>query len=94
MPQITKEEVEKIARLARLDLSPQEIDRYAKDLSAVLSYVSKLQELSDNVAITAQVTGLANVMRTDTALPCAHRAKLLEAAPSREGDGVKVKQVL
>ena len=76
MPHITKAEVEKIAHLARLDLTPLEIERYAKDLSAILSHVETLEELSvDNVAITAQVTGLVNVLRDDITLQCAHRKK-------------------
>ena len=67
MPEkLSKKEVEKIAKLARLDLSETELDTYAEQLSAILGYVSQLNEVdTENVEITTQVTGLSNIMRED-----------------------------
>lgn len=63
---LTKEQVEHIARLARLGLTPEEIEKYQTELSSILDYVEKLNEVdTENVEPTAQVTGLKNVMRED-----------------------------
>lgn len=64
--QLTKEEVQSIARLARLECSEQELSMYADQLSAVLNYVEMLNEVdTENVEETCQVTGLMDVFRED-----------------------------
>ncbi len=94
MIHITKEETQQIAQLARLELSPAEVERFAGDLSAVLSYIEQLNELNtDEVPVTAHVTELANMTREDKIAPCAFREDLLAQVPSRNGDGVCVKAV-
>jgi aspartyl-tRNA(Asn)/glutamyl-tRNA(Gln) amidotransferase subunit C len=63
---LTQEEVAHVARLARLQLSPEEIERMQEQLSAILDYVDMLQEVNvTGVTPTAQVTGLSSVMRAD-----------------------------
>lgn len=75
MSSLTKAQVEHIAKLARLTLTPAEAEKMAKELSSILSYVEKLKEVpTDDVLPTAQVTGLETVLRADT-------VRTSEAAP-------------
>ncbi|MBI4058588.1 Asp-tRNA(Asn)/Glu-tRNA(Gln) amidotransferase subunit GatC, partial [Candidatus Gottesmanbacteria bacterium] len=62
----TEEDVKKIATLASLSLTNEEITNYTKQLSSILEYVGKLQKVNtDKVPPTSQVTGLENVFRED-----------------------------
>ena len=92
---MTQEEVQKIARLARLELTSEELGKYAKQLSNILEFVNTLQELdTKDVEITAQVTGLTNVFREDVVVePGSSRDDLLSQVPELENGGVKVKSV-
>lgn len=94
MHQITKQEVQNIAHLARIQLSEDEAEKYTKDLSAILDYVKQLEEVdTENVPITAQVTGLTNITRDDDVENSPNLEDALSQAPSRDGDGIKVKEV-
>lgn len=63
---LTKEQVQKIAHLARLQLTEEELERYATQLTDILSYVEMLKELNtQGVPETSQVTGLTNMTRKD-----------------------------
>ena len=91
---LTISEVEKIAQLARIELTKDEKQKFAEDLSAILEYVGKLQEVDTaQIEPTAQVTGLVNVMREDKVKACPWRAEILAQAPDVEQGGVKVKSV-
>ncbi|MBI2050597.1 MAG: Asp-tRNA(Asn)/Glu-tRNA(Gln) amidotransferase subunit GatC [Parcubacteria group bacterium] len=91
---ISKKEVEHIARLARLELTEQEVARYAKELSAILGYISQLEEVdAENAAITSQVTGLSNVLREDLVDAWANPEELAALAPEHQDGLVKVKAV-
>lgn len=66
MTTLTKEQVLHIAKLARLTLAPEEVDRMAKELSSILNYIEVLGEVdTSNVEPTAQVTGIVNALRKD-----------------------------
>lgn len=66
--ELTREEVRKIAELAKLDLTEDEVALYAGQLSSVLQYFQKLQELdTSEIAPTASVLPLKNVFRPDEA---------------------------
>lgn len=66
---LTEEQVKYIAKLARLGLKPEEIQKYQKQLTNILEYVDILGEVStENVEETSQVTGLKNVMEADVVL--------------------------
>jgi aspartyl-tRNA(Asn)/glutamyl-tRNA(Gln) amidotransferase subunit C len=68
MSKLSIEEVKHIAKLSRLELSADEEDLYAGQLSSVLSYVDQLSEVNtDGVEPTANITGLSNVDRVDEA---------------------------
>ena len=91
---MTKHDVQKIAALARLKIPDAELDRYAHQLSSILEYIGKLNEVNtDEAPMTSQVTGLANVFRKDRVEECSSKDDLINMAPDRENRGVKVKRV-
>lgn len=93
---LTKEDVVHIAELARLDLRAEEIEHYQDDLTRIFDYIGQLQEVNtDKVEPTAQVTGLTNRFREDVPqeTDSSVRERLLQAAPERDGDYIKVKAV-
>lgn len=91
---VSKKEVQKIASLARLELSAEEVEKYARELSAILGYVEQLSEVdTEHTPITSQVTGLSNVLREDSADACDNPEELVALAPESEDNLVKVKAV-
>lgn len=80
---LTKEQVEQLAHLARLQLSPEEVEGMAHDLTDILNYVDVLTELdTEGVPETTQVTGLSNVSRKDEVdLTLCKPDALLECSP-------------
>ena len=82
---LTRQEVDHIALLARLALTEEEKTRFAEQLSAVLDYAARLQELdTEAIPPTATVLPLRNVMRSDEARPPSPRDDLLANAPAAE----------
>ena len=83
---ITQEEVVKVARLARLALSPEEVNRMTGQLDQILSYVAKLEELDTrNVEPTTHPQGVVNRFRDDEVRPSLDREQALANGP-RTGD--------
>ncbi|MBI4138020.1 MAG: Asp-tRNA(Asn)/Glu-tRNA(Gln) amidotransferase subunit GatC [Candidatus Wildermuthbacteria bacterium] len=83
---ITREEVQHIAKLARLQLTDQEIMAYQKELSIVLEYFDILKEARvEGVVPMTHSVDLAGVTRDDTAKECENADELLKAAPSTSG---------
>lgn len=94
MTKLSTEEVEKIARLANLSLSPEEIVRLSDQLSATLDYVNKLQTVqTEGVSPTFQTTGLTNVFREDEVKPSLTQEQALSNARSTYGGYFKVQAV-
>ncbi|MDO8599250.1 MAG: Asp-tRNA(Asn)/Glu-tRNA(Gln) amidotransferase subunit GatC [bacterium] len=94
---LTRDEVLHLAKLCRIDLSDEEVDRFASQLSGVLDYVGKLREVDVDVAkeAVANITGLENVMREDELHACTpeERERILAQFPMREGDLLKTRGV-
>lgn len=93
---LSKEEVLKVAKLARIELSDSEVEKFQAQLSDILTYVDQLQTINtDGVESTAQVTGLENVGRNDEIKDCPsdEREAALSQAPERTGNLIKVKSV-
>lgn len=91
---LTIEEVRKIAGLARIELSGEEETRYATTISAVLEYMTILNEVNTaGVVETSQVTGLEDVFRDDVVVPNALREKLLAQMPQVEAQELVVPEV-
>ncbi len=89
---LTKEEVKKISQLARIELSDSEIEKFQKDLSVVLEYVSELSKVdTTGIAEIAQVTGLENVLRPDQAEYSDLREKIIKNFPESRDGFLKIK---
>ena len=85
---LTPAEVDHIALLARLELSPPERQRAAAELSQILGYFEKLNELNtDNVEPTEHVLPVVNVLRADVQRPGLAREAALQNAPE-QADGM------
>ena len=92
---ITIEEVRKIAYLARLKLSPEEEERYAVQLSAILEYASRLQEVdTSKIPPTATVLPLRAPLRADEVRPSTPRDQILSNATSKKEGMFRVPPVL
>lgn len=95
--QLSKDEIQHIAKLARLDLTEAELEKYNGQLSAVLNYIDQLKEVEvKGVEPTAQVTGLENVLRDDKVKDWDEKEieEALADAPEREERFIKVKRVI
>jgi aspartyl-tRNA(Asn)/glutamyl-tRNA(Gln) amidotransferase subunit C len=92
---LNRENVEHIAELARLTLSDEEKALYQEQLSAILAYFEKLQELDTGaISPTASVLPLRNVMREDEPKLPAPREDILANAPAAEDGCFEVPAVL
>ncbi|MDX6699182.1 MAG: aspartyl-tRNA(Asn)/glutamyl-tRNA(Gln) amidotransferase subunit [Solirubrobacteraceae bacterium] len=88
---IDRAEVLHVARLARLELSGEEVDRMAGELSAVLGHIEKISELDlEGVAPTSHVVEVANALRPDEPRRCLPRDEVLAAAPAVAAEGFEV----
>ncbi len=96
MAKLSRDDVLKLARLARLSLSDQEIERFEKELSQTLDLVAQLQDADlGDVEPTFQVSGQQDVMRPDEIRDYGMTPEdLLKNAPAVEGDYIKVKRML
>ena len=92
---LTREEVLHIARLARLGLDEDEVNRLSEQLSGLLEHFEMLQRVDTaDVPPTAQSIALQNVMRDDAVSPSLPADEALANAPRREGDCFRVRAVL
>ena len=95
MTQINFEDVRKVAKLARLELTDQEIEVYADQLKKILGYVEQLEKVNTkDIPPTTRAVEVVNVLREDAIEPTNIRNQLLDLAPSREGDFFKVPKIL
>lgn len=95
--QLSKKEIQHIAKLARLELTAEELKKYGSQLSAVLDYIDQLKQADvKGVEPTAQVTGLTNVLREDKVIDWDKEEieAALADAPEREERFIKVKRVI
>jgi aspartyl-tRNA(Asn)/glutamyl-tRNA(Gln) amidotransferase subunit C len=93
---LTKEEVLYFARLARLALTDEEVEKFQRQLSQVLEYVAQLQKVkTEGIEPIKQIAGLYNVMREDKVEPIDKemREALLEQAPQRKDDLIETLNV-
>ena len=92
---ITPADVAKVARLARLELSPAEIERAAHQLGDMLEHFADVDALDlDGVEPMTQPYPLVNVLRPDVARPGTDRAEVLASAPAVEEDRFRVPRIL
>lgn len=92
---LTREEVEHVAWLARLQLSEKEIETFREQLSAILEYAQMLEEVDISaVSPTATVLPMRNVMREDEVRPSLPQDVVLANAPDTEDGYFRVRAVL
>ena len=92
---IDRDTVWNTAQLARLALSADEMARMQDQLSSILGHIAVLQEAdTSQVPATASVSPLQNVLSEDRVRPCETPDTMLENAPSREDDYIRVRAVL
>lgn len=79
---LTGKEIEHVAKLANISLSPAQIKIFQKQLGAVLEFVRRLKEVKTNrISPTSQVTGLKNVFRADKVNPSLTHEQTLHSGP-------------
>ncbi|MBX4199717.1 Asp-tRNA(Asn)/Glu-tRNA(Gln) amidotransferase subunit GatC [Candidatus Saccharibacteria bacterium] len=96
MSKLSREDVLKLAKLSRLKLSDDEVQKFQNELSEILDYVEKLNAVdTSGLQPSYQVTGLTNVMRSDELIEYgATPDELLKNAPAVSEHQFKVKRVL
>jgi aspartyl-tRNA(Asn)/glutamyl-tRNA(Gln) amidotransferase subunit C len=84
-----------VAKLARIALTPAEVERFGAQLGALLEHVDRLAGLPvEDVAATAAVIRQSNVVRDDVPVPSLDRETVLDGAPEREGAYFRVPRII
>jgi aspartyl-tRNA(Asn)/glutamyl-tRNA(Gln) amidotransferase subunit C len=92
---LSNAQVEHIARLARLNLTPEEIERYTTELTVILDYIDQLRSVNtEGVEPQNQFITSENVFRDDIAEPSLPRDKALGNAPQQDGEFFLVPKVI
>ena len=92
---ITRDEVAHLARLARLALEPDELDRFGGQLDAIVQAISRIGDLdTTGVPPTSHALPLTNVTRPDVVLPSLTQAQALSGAPAAEDGRFRVPRIL
>lgn len=93
---ISTTEIEKLAALARIKLTPAEKESFTTQIDAILGYVDQLKSVTVGEATDTATSSQVNVFREDTAphTPGEYTEALLSNAPSRDGQYVKVKKII
>ncbi|MGE5599469.1 MAG: Asp-tRNA(Asn)/Glu-tRNA(Gln) amidotransferase subunit GatC [Bacteroidota bacterium] len=92
---LSRQEIDHVARLARLNLTEEERAVYTNQLNEILGYVDKLKELDvTGVEPTAHAVPLQNILRPDESRPSFDREDMLANAPERREGYVKVPKIL
>lgn len=96
MSNLSRDDILKLARLARLDVSEDEVAEYSQELSAVLQYVEQLGSVNvDGLSPTNQITGLTNVTRPDEIKDYGYDVKdLRKNLPAELDDHIQVKRMI
>ena len=95
MTKITKEEVKKVAQLARLELNVNEINNHAEQLEKILDYIRQLEKIdTDDVPCTTRAIEVINVFRKDEKKNYGCNEEILELGPSREDKYFKVPKII
>jgi len=94
MARVTLETVDHVARLARLSLSPEERETFARQLQEILAYAESIQDLDTADVEPMSHAGPAEVFREDVPRPCLPRDTVLEAAPDAGGALFRVPRII
>ncbi len=92
---LTKDDVVYVAELARLEFNDDELKVFSDQLTSILDYAEKLNELdTSNIMPTAHVLPVNNVLREDVVTPSLDREKVLQNAPDQQNGCFKVPKVI
>lgn len=92
---ISRQEVEHVAMLARLELTEEEVAAYTEQLNSILDYAAMLDQLNtDEIQPTAYAVPIHNVVREDQVQPSLDREKVLANAPVSEDGFFKVPRIV
>ncbi len=92
---LDKEQVRKVAHLARLELTQEEETQFIPQLSSILEYFEQLSELdTEDVPPTTRAIDMSNVARPDELQISIEREAMLEVAPDSDGEYFRVPQIL
>lgn len=95
MPSISRDEVEHLARLARLAVTEDELTTFAGQLDVILRSVATVGEVAaDDIPPTSHAVPLVNVFRDDTPVPCLTQQQALSGAPAAEDGRFRVPRIL
>lgn len=96
MAKLTREDIFKLAKLARIDLSDDEAGRFEDEFNAILGYVGQLQDVDvSGLEPTSQVTGLTNVFRNDEIEDYGYEPQdLLQNVPHVRDNMIQVKRMI
>ena len=91
---ITSKDIKNLASLARIEISEEEAERLTSEIDSILGYVGQIKDVVGN--IKKEVPKLHNVMREDVSTNTSRQYtdNILNDAPDREGDYIKVKKIL
>jgi len=93
--ELTRDEVAHLARLARLDVTATDIDRYRGQLTEILEAVARVSEVAvTDVAPMSHPQPMTNVWRVDECRPGVDRDEVLAAAPAAEDNRFRVPRIL
>lgn len=92
---VSKDDIYRIARLARLELTPQELECLSKDLAQIIAYIDKIQKVDTNGAVPqAPFAKAVSVFREDEIKPSLPKEKALGNAPDNDEDYFRVPKVI
>jgi aspartyl-tRNA(Asn)/glutamyl-tRNA(Gln) amidotransferase subunit C len=95
MPSISRDEAAHLARLARLELAPDELDHLAGQLDVIAGYVARVSEVAaDDIPPTSHALPMTNFFRADEPRPCLSSEAALAAAPDAEDGRFRVPRIL
>ena len=95
MTKITKEEVKKVAHLARLELNEDQINSHAKQLEKILDYIEQLERIdTEDIPCTTRAIEVINAFRKDENKVFDSIEEILELGPSRENKYYKVPKII
>lgn len=92
---IDEKEVKNIANLASLELSDDQVKKFSKQLSDILDYIEKLDELdTDNIRPTSYTVPVKNILRDDLVKDSLDIEKVLKNAPERSDNQFRVPKIM
>ena len=95
MTKISPEDVQKVAKLARLEIDEEDLKKYSNQLERILNYVAQLEKIdTEEVLPTTRAVEVINKTRKDIVEKSKVREELLDLAPVREGDFFRVPKIL